>query len=254
MSKDKGESTLPKCFIKHRLDEIDIYILNKLHDKTYGWDRRKVESLSPDDMKFWEEYKAKPWKRQGASLSTLNEDIRHELKIDITRTEVEKRVERLVREGVITSLHSVVINPQSLYDHVFYAFWKIPLSQTIRPYGWWDISNLWDVDKTEKDSKGKVLDIVRTLMVPEGTGQYDFISLVYTNDLGRHSTLLERLQSKGLLVSSTTQRVWEPTGMFFDPVKIPDYDSYIEAFERHQPRVSKMHETRLRVNKAAKQG
>ena len=238
VSQSENEGTLPKSFVKHGLDDIDIYIINKLHDKTYGWNRRK--ELTADQRKFLDECALKPWKREGASLSTLNSDIAEELGIKLSRGDVETRVELLVKKGIIISLHALVINPFTLYDHVLWIFWKIPLSQAMRPYGWWDIKKLWDIDKTEKDSSGKVLDLIRILMVPEGTGEYDFISLIYTNDLTKHSTLLERLHARGFLVASSTQRVWEPTGMFFDPIKIPDYDSYVATFEEHYQKISRM--------------
>jgi DNA-binding Lrp family transcriptional regulator len=245
----EDDSVLPQCFVRYDIDEIDLYILNKLHNKTYGWQKRK--ELSAEQQRFLEEYKRCPWKREGASVSTLNKDLEEELGVRISRPEVEARVERLAAKGVITSLHSLVINPVTLYDNVFFAFWKIPLSQTMNPFGWWDIGRFWEIDKSEMDSRGRALDLIRILGVPEGTGSYDFVSLVYENDLNRHRALLERLQARGFLVSSTTQRVWQPTPFFFDPIKIPDYDAYTPMFKKYYQKASKMSEThRLTSRKA----
>jgi DNA-binding Lrp family transcriptional regulator len=237
MSIRRDDNVLPKCFDRYGIDEIDLYILNKLNDRTYGWDKRK--ELTAEQQKFAKENKNKPWRREGASITTLNEDIEEELGIKISRGEVENRIETLVTKGVIKSLHSIIVDPTTLYDHVFFAFWKIPLAQSMKPYGWWDISSLWELDKREQDSRGRPFDLMRILAVPEGTGLYDFISYVTSNSLFRYFSLLERLQTKGFLASSMTQRVWDPTGIFFDPVKIPDYEEYKDLFREHYQKKSR---------------
>jgi len=228
----------PKSILENELDPIDIYILNKLNDKTYGWERR---DLSSEERKFLDEYKMKPWKREGAAISTLADEMNKELGTDLTRRDVESRVERMASKGVVKFLHAIIIDPTKIYDHVFHTYIKFPIAHPLRARGWWDIGEIWDIDKKEKDEEGRELDMIRLLGIIEGTGEYDAILMMYTNDLTQYSSMLRKLRDKGFIEKSMTQRIWPPTGLKFDPVKIPDYDYYLAAFNQHYKRINEMY-------------
>jgi len=227
------EPELPKSMVRNRIDTIDLFILNKLNDKTYGWKGR--EDLSPEEKQLLDEQEGQPWLREGASISTLDKVIRKEMGIDITRTEVERRIQRLAANGVLLGLHSVIVDPTKLFDHVAHIYLKIPISSPLRTaaLGWWEaLDKIWTMDK--KPGHGEIAtDIVRIAGVIEGTGEYDLILLVYTNDMENVSSFLHRLAREGYIAKSMTQRVWTPTGIKFDPVTMPEFEPYVEAISRY---------------------
>ena len=238
----ENQLKIPKNLITNGLDSIDVLILNKLYDKTYGWEKR--QSLSQQEKKELEDLSVNKWKREGASITTLHTEINKELKelgekTEISRTEIERRIKILYEKGIILRHHAVIINPTKLFDHIFHVYLKIPISSPLRTaitresFSWWEaISKIWETDKNETDRKGKVFDMVRMLGTIEGTGEYDVILLVYTNDIERFSELLKKLTDMNYIEKSMTQRIWGPTGMKFNPIKIPDFFEYKKAISK----------------------
>lgn len=217
---------LPKNMIRNGIDPLDLFIINKLHDRTYGWEKRK--DLTPQEQMELEDRRRKPWLREGASITTLDRVIKKELGINISRSEVERRVERLAKDGIIISTHSIVIDPTKLFDHVANIYLKIPISG-LKAIDWWEaIQRIWETDKKSEYPGEPPTDIIRQIGVIEGTGEYDLILLVYTNNMEDISRLLKKLTSKGYIEKSQTQRIWIPTGLYFDPIQIPSFEKYAE--------------------------
>jgi len=218
---------LPKSMIKNKIDPLDLYIINKLHDRLYGWEKRK--DLTPEEKILLDERRRKPWLREGASITTLDKIIKRELGLNITRAEVERRIERLAHDGIILSTHSIVIDPSKLFDHIANIYLKIPVASPLKTagLGWWEaIDKIWEIDKKAEFPGDVPTDIIRQLGVIEGTGEYDLILFVYTNDMEEISRFLKKLADKGYIEKSMTQRIWIPTGIKFDPIKVPDFETY----------------------------
>jgi len=242
MSRGFEEPELPKNMIKYKIDPIDIFILNKLHDKTYGWEGRK--DLTLEEKELLDEKERKQWLREGASITTLDKMIKKELNIDITRPEVERRIEKLARDGILLSLHSLVIDPSKLFDHIAHIYLKIPIYSPVRApgatLGWWEsVKTIWAADKESKLGESPT-DIIRLAGVVEGTGDYDLILLVYTNDMEEISRFLRKLTDAGLIEKSMTQRIWAPTGVKFDPIRIPEFETYSQTISKYAEVIESM--------------
>lgn len=244
--KELEEPELPKRMIKNRIDPLDLYILNKLHDKAYGWEERK--DLTPEEGKYLEEKRAKPWMREGASVTTLDRVIKKELNIDITRSEVERRIEKLANDRVLLSLHSIIVDPTKLFDHVAHIYLKIPVSSPVLRTGgltWWEaLEKIWTIDKTPEFKGESPTDIIRLGGVIEGTGDYDLILLIYANDMEKVSRFLHKLAKAGYIEKSMTQRIWIPTGIKFEPVAIPEAETYARAVSTYSEILENMRKLR----------
>jgi DNA-binding Lrp family transcriptional regulator len=223
------------------VDPLDLFILNKLHDLTYGWEKRK--DLTPDERELLEKRRTKPWLREGASITTLDKVIKRELGLEISRSEVERRIEKLASRGILLSTHSIVIDPTKLFNHVAHIYLKIPISSPLRSLTWWEaVEKIWEVDKKPEHEADVPTDIIRELGVIEGTGEYDVILFVYTNDMNEVSRLLKKLTTKGYIEKSMTQRIWTPTGIKFDPIKVPDYEAYVKTLTKLHSFLESIHE------------
>jgi len=233
---------IPENLIQNDIDPIDILILNKLHDKTYGWDKIK---LTPEETNEFKELKSHGWKREGASITTLHVDINRLLQergenIKFTRSDIEKRIAKLYEKKIIKRLHALITNPVPLFDDIFHVYLKIPISSELRklanePLNWWKaVEKIWEIDKTQRDKNGKIFDTIRMLGIIEGTGEYDIILLIYTNDINQFSEFLKILTEMNYIEKSMTQRVWNAIEMQFDPIKIPDYFEYKESLKQLQ--------------------
>jgi hypothetical protein len=221
------------------VDPIDIFILQKLNNKTYGWEFKR--DLSAEEMSLLEEYKRKPWLIEGASPTTLHNMINAELKgyvkKDFTRAEVEKRIQTLAEKRILQRSHIICIDPSKLFDNVFLLFLKIPILSPFRrvEIGWLNaVEKIWNADKEWKDKFGREFNLVRLIGVVEGTGEYDVVLLVFTNNMRKVSYFLEMLQREGYIEKSMTQRIWPPGGMNFNPIALPDFFSYARAVEKRR--------------------
>jgi len=234
------ETETSEVMLDHGIDPIDVFILHKLENKTYGWEFKR--DLKPEETKLLEEYRRKPWLIEGASPTTLHKMINDELKDylggkQFSRPEIEKRIQVLADKGVLRRVHTISVDPSKLFDSLFLLFLKVPIFSPDRriEIGWLNaVEKIWKADKEWRDKFGQAFDLVRLIGVVEGTGEYDLGLLVFTNNMRKVSHFLERLQRHGYVEKSMTQRIWPPGGMEFDPIIIPDFFSYARAVDKRR--------------------
>lgn len=229
---------LSKNLIQSDVDPIDLFILNKLHDRMYGWNERNEKGeLTTEEIEKFRNRKSSS--REPASITTLDSMIKKELGINISRPQVEERIERLKAKNILISEHSIVVNPSKLFDHVAHVYLKLAISDPFkRSIDWWEaIKEIWTLDKTPGSENETATDIVRLIGIIEGTGEYDVVLLVFTNDMDNISRLLKKLSEKNYIQKSMTQRLWAPTGAMYDPVIVPDYYKYTSLLSQYGQRI-----------------
>lgn len=194
----------PKAMVVNGVDPIDILILNKLY--------------------------------VGKSKTTLAEELKKDFGIEIKRSEIEKRIEKMTERGVIVRTQTIIVNPVKLFDHVFLNWLKLPLRPLLRR------DELTWTQATEKiiGISKKYGKMIMTLFTPEGEGEYDLVAFVCTNDLPEYYRFLEELTREELLEKSKTQRVHSPSMVYFDPVIIPLYEECREALILHKKKLADM--------------
>lgn len=198
------ESELPKAMLTNEVDPLDVLILNELS--------------------------------AGKSKTTLAEELKKNYDIELSRTEVEKRIDLMVEKGVLTRIHTVITNPVKLFDHVFLNWWKLPLRPLLRRD-----ELTWDeATKRILEISRKYGNMIMMLFTPEGEGEYDLVAFVCTNDLQRYYKFLEELTREELLEKSKTQRVHSPSMVHFDPTILPSYEEYKETYAKYKKALEKM--------------
>jgi DNA-binding Lrp family transcriptional regulator len=195
----------PKALFANQIDPIDVLILNELS--------------------------------VGKSRTTLAEELKKEYGIDITRTEVEKRIDTLEKKQVIlSSAPTIITNPIKLFDHIFLNWLKLPLRPLLRRD-----------ELTWKRASERIIEIskkygemIMMLFTPEGEGEYDLVAFVCTNDLRRYYEFLEELTKEELIEKSKTQRVHVPSMFYFNPRLLPSFESYKQLYLEHKKRIEQM--------------
>jgi DNA-binding Lrp family transcriptional regulator len=202
MSESKSE--LPKAMLANEVDPLDVLILNELS--------------------------------AGKSRTTLAEELKKNYDIELSRTEVERRINMMIEKGVLERIHTIITNPVKLFDHVFLNWWKLPLRPLLRRD-----ELTWDeaTKRILKISK-KYGNMIMMLFTPEGEGEYDLVAFVCTNDLQKYHEFLEELAREELLEKSKTQRVHSPSGVHFDPVILPSYEEYKKVYIKYKKVLEKM--------------
>lgn len=195
----------PKALFANRIDPIDILILNELS--------------------------------AGKSRTTLAEEINKKYGTKLKRSEVEKRIDRMVSDEILLSdRQTVIVNPIKLFDHVFLNWLKLPLRPLLRRD-----------ELTWKRATERILEIskkygnmIMMLFTPEGEGEYDLVAFVCTNDLQKYYDFLEELTREELIEKSKTQRVHPPSKFYFNPVIIPYYEEYKQIYNKYKTILEQM--------------
>jgi len=197
-------SKLPKVMLANEIDPLDVLILNELS--------------------------------VGKSRTTLAEELKKNYNIELSRTEVEKRINIMVQKGVLTRTHTIITNPIKLFDHVFLNWWKLPLRPLLRRD-----ELTWDeATKRILEISRKYGNMIMMIFTPEGEGEYDLVAFVCTNDLHKYYEFLEELTREELLEKSKTQRVHSPSMVFFDPVILPSYEECKKTYTKYKQALKKM--------------
>lgn len=203
MSEEKL-SELPKAMLASGIDPLDVLILNELG--------------------------------AGKSRTTLAEELKRNHNVELSRTEVEKRIDTMVQKGVLIRTHTIITNPVKLFDHVFLNWWKLPLRPLLRRD-----ELTWD-EATRRilEISRKYGNIFMMIFTPEGEGEYDLVAFVCTNDLQKYYEFLEELTREELLEKSKTQRVHSPSMVFFDPLVLPSYEECKETYREYKQVLEEM--------------
>jgi DNA-binding Lrp family transcriptional regulator len=197
-------SELPKAMLANEIDPLDILILNELS--------------------------------AGKSRTTLADELKKNYNIELSRLDVEKRIDIMFKKGVLTRIHTIIVNPVKLFDHVFLNWWKLPLRPLLRRD-----ELTWDeATKRILEISRKYGNMIMMLFTPEGEGEYDLVAFVCTNDIQKYYEFLEELTKEELLEKSKTQRVHSPSMVFFDPVILPSYEESKETYTKYMKALEKM--------------
>jgi len=195
---------LPKTLLANQVDPLDVLILNELS--------------------------------AGASRSTLADELNKKYEMKLTRTEVERRVDKMIRNGILLPNQTIIINPIKLFDHIFLNWLKLPLRPLLRR------DELTWSRATERilEISKKYGNMIMMLFTPEGEGEYDLVAFVCTNDLRKYYEFLEELTREELIEKSKTQRVHYPSMFYFNPVILPSYEEYKQVYTHYKKVLEQM--------------
>lgn len=196
---------LPKALLTNQIDPLDVLILNELS--------------------------------AGASRTTLADELNQKYGMKLTRTQVEKRINRMIEDKILLSHHTISINPIKLFDHVFLNWLKLPLRPLLRR------DELTWSRATEQilEISKKYGNMIMMLFTPEGEGEYDLVAFVCTNNLKEYYSFLEELTKEELIEKSKTQRVHYPAMFYFNPTILPSYDEYRKVHAHYRKVLEQMH-------------
>lgn len=162
----------------------------------------------------------------GTPETNIPERIKEEFGISLSKTTVHQRIVEMKNKGIIKKLNIALIDPSKLYSRIYLAFIKTNLLSQLVPAA--VIS--W------KEAFDKIREINREFGYPMkmlfnigGTGEYDFVALIYTNDPDKYHKFKEELVKRtGIIEKYDTKYVDVPELFEFDPVSVPDYKEYVE--------------------------
>jgi DNA-binding Lrp family transcriptional regulator len=194
----------PKAMFANQIDPLDILILNELS--------------------------------VGASRTTLADEINKKYGMKLTRTEVERRIDKMCDNGVLLRHQTIVTNPVKIFDHVFLNWLKLPLRPLLRR------DELTWTRATERilEISKRYGNMIMMLFTPEGEGEYDLAAFVCTNDLQKYYKFLEELTREELIEKSKTQRVHYPAMFYFNPVILPSYEEYKQVYVHYKKVIEQM--------------
>jgi DNA-binding Lrp family transcriptional regulator len=175
---------------------------------------------------------------QGHGSSTLDVHFEKDLgypKGKFTRPYLANRVEELKKQEIILKENTIVVNPIKFFDYLFLTFVKIHLP-TVRGFIDWG-GAFDDVKKLNKDYG--FLSMVFTV---EGTGEYDLVLFIFTNDIDRYYDFVTDLTRLGWVEKVDGKKVHtaKKAGFFYEPVLLPDVDEYWNAVQEYYARLGEM--------------
>ena len=196
---------LPKALLTNQIDPLDVLILNELS--------------------------------AGASRTTLADELNQKYAMKLTRTQVEKKINRMIKDKILLSHQTISINPIKLFDHIFLNWLKLPLRPLLRR------DELTWSRATEQilEISKKYGNMIMMLFTPEGEGEYDLVAFVCTNNLKEYYSFLEELTKEELIEKSKTQRVHYPAMFHFNPIILPSYDEYRKVYAYYRKVLEQMH-------------
>jgi DNA-binding Lrp family transcriptional regulator len=199
-----------KAMMRNNVDPIDVLILNALS--------------------------------RGASPTTLEQRLAKEYDVPLKRTEIDKRINNLLKKKVLLkpeaneTISTITVDPTKVFDHVFLNWLKLPLRPLLRRD-----------ELTWRRASERILELdekwgrhIMILFTPEGEGEYDLVALVCTNDLAKYYEFLEQLTRDELVEKSKTQRVFFPAKFYFNPVLLPSFEECKEAYKHCKERLEQM--------------
>lgn len=167
----------------------------------------------------------------GTPESRIPERISLELNVAMSRPKVREKIEILERKGVLMKRDTIIANPAKLHANIYLAFIKTNLLSPIAPAP----------VQTWRDSFRRILKInedfgnpIRMLFNVGGTGEYDFIALIYMNNPKEYHDFKETLvKETGLIEKFDTKYADIPELFYFDPISIPDHMEYRKCLMRY---------------------
>jgi DNA-binding Lrp family transcriptional regulator len=175
---------------------------------------------------------------QGHGSSTLDVHFEKDLgypKGAFTRPYLTNRVEELKKQEIILKENTVIVNPIKFFDYLFLTFVKIHLP-AVRGYIDW-AGAFEDVTKLNKDYG--FLSMVFTV---EGTGDYDLVLFIFTNDIDRYYEFVADLTRLGWVEKVDGKKVHpaKKAGFLYEPVLLPDLDEYKDSIQEYHKRLGEM--------------
>lgn len=174
---------------------------------------------------------------EGTPESRIPGKIKDKFGISISRGRVRERIEALETKKVILKKKTVSLNPMKLHSNIYLAFIKTYLSRPAPipspPYtadirAWTEAYD--EILKVSNDFNN----ILRMLFNVGGTGEYDFVALIFTNDPEEYHRFKDAVVKRtGLIEKWDTKYVDVERLFHFDPVSVPDYVKYKDCLLKY---------------------
>lgn len=180
---------------------------------------------------------------KGTLESNIPKEISKKLGKTISRPKVRERIETLEEKKVILKKRTLQVNPTKLYSNIYLGFIKTfltrppPLAPPYTP-----------TIKAWKEAFNAILKVnekydnpIRMLFNVGGTGDYDFIALIYTNNPEKYHEFKDALvKETGIIEKYDTKYVDVPELFHYDPILIPDHSEYEECIMRYHNILGKL--------------
>ena len=173
---------------------------------------------------------------KGTSESAIPDIILEKLKVSVSRPKVRERIEILEEKKIILKSKTIEVNPTKLHSNIYLGFIKTFLSRPppLPPPYPADI-------KAWKEAFNAILTVneefgypIRMLFNVGGTGDYDFIALIYTNNPEKYHEFKDTLVKRtGIIEKYDTKYVDVPELFYYDPILIPNYSEYKECLRKY---------------------
>ena len=116
-------------------------------------------------------------------------------------------------KGILLRENAIIVDPTMLYDHVFIVFIKVQLvgggygrgEEWRKAY-----EEILDVNKDPRFEKP-----LRILFNIGGTGEYDFVAMVYTSDISKYHRFKAELAKRGIVEKFDSKKRWPISHLFF---------------------------------------
>jgi|Deesub1362A_J573_1020465.scaffolds.fasta_scaffold00214_26 DNA-binding Lrp family transcriptional regulator len=167
---------------------------------------------------------------KGTPESRIPERIKEELGISISKTTVGSKIREMKNRGIIKKVETAIVDPSKLYPYIYLAFIKTNLRSQLVPAA---VITWRDAFEKIKEINKKFGYPIRMLFNVGGTGEYDFVAIIYTNDPRKYHEFKEELvRSTGIIEKYDTKYVDVPELFHFDPISVPDFRKYSEWIKR----------------------
>ncbi len=170
--------------------------------------------------------------KEGASEKEISEKIKEKFGATISRSTVRERIETLKAKGIIRKIDTIAVNPAKLYDFLYLAFVKTSLTSILGPAGAIPWREAYERILKVNEKYGNPIKILFNV---GGTGEYDFVMLIYVNDTLKYHEFKEALvKETGIIEKFDSKYVELPELLYYNPISIPDYEEYRDSLIFYQ--------------------